>query len=87
MCGGAAGGLWRHQQWSASWILPRIRNQVNIAINGNFWCLTRKIEHEKELSIISYKFYFYCWKKSWKKKHVFSLKNGLTNFFLLRHIS
>ena len=21
-------GLWRHQQWSSSWILPRIKNQV-----------------------------------------------------------
>ena len=31
MGGGAAGGPWRHQQWSSSWILPRIRNQVNIA--------------------------------------------------------
>ena len=31
MGGGAAGGPWRHQQWSPSWILPRIRNQVNIA--------------------------------------------------------
>ena len=36
---GAAGGLWRHQQWSPSWILPRIRNQVKIAINGNFFVL------------------------------------------------
>ena len=38
--GGAAGGLWRHQQWSPSWlpswILPRIRNQVKIAGNSNF---------------------------------------------------
>ena len=37
---GAAGGLWRHQQWSPSvppsWILPRIRNQVKTARNGNF---------------------------------------------------
>ena len=36
---GAAGGLWHHQQWSPSWILPRIRNQVKIAINGNFFVL------------------------------------------------
>ena len=36
----AAGGLWFHQQWS---ILPRIRNQVEIAISGNFLRLTRKI--------------------------------------------
>ena len=25
---GAAGGLWRHQQWSPSWIFPMIRNQA-----------------------------------------------------------
>ena len=38
--GGAAGGLWRHQQWSPSWlpswILPRIRNQVKTVGNSNF---------------------------------------------------
>ena len=28
MSGGADGGLWRHQKWSPSWILLRIRNQV-----------------------------------------------------------
>ena len=42
MGGGAAGGLWRHRQWSPSvppsWILPRIRNQVKTARNGNFSC-------------------------------------------------
>ena len=32
MGGGAAGGLWRHQQWSPTWIFPRSRNQVKIAI-------------------------------------------------------
>ena len=32
MGGGAAGGPRRHQQWSPPWILPRIRNQVNIGI-------------------------------------------------------
>ena len=31
MGGGATGGLIRHQQWSPSWILPRIRNQVKTA--------------------------------------------------------
>ena len=25
MGGGAAGGLWRNQQWSPSWILPRLQ--------------------------------------------------------------
>ena len=43
MGNGAAGGLERHQQWSPSWILPRIRNQVKIARNGDFLCLTWKI--------------------------------------------
>ena len=40
MGGEAAGGLLRHQQWSPSWILPRIENQVKTARNGNFLCLT-----------------------------------------------
>ena len=30
----------RHQQWSPSWILPRIRNQVTTMRNGDFLCLT-----------------------------------------------
>ena len=30
MGGGAAGGLWRHQTWSPSWILSRIRNQLHV---------------------------------------------------------
>ena len=29
--GGTAGDLWRHQKWSPSWILLRIRNQVKTA--------------------------------------------------------
>ena len=35
MGGGAVGSLWRHQQWSPSWLpswsLPRVRNQVRTA--------------------------------------------------------
>ena len=31
--GGAAGGLWRHQQLSPSWILQRIRNKVKTVRN------------------------------------------------------
>ena len=50
MGGGAAGGLWRHQQWSPSWppswIFPRIANQVKTARNGNFLCFTWKITHK-----------------------------------------
>ena len=42
MGSGATGGLWRHQKWSQSWILPRIRNQVKTARNGNFLSLTYK---------------------------------------------
>ena len=38
MGGGAAGGLWRHQTWSPSWILSRIRNTENeemiVAVNA-----------------------------------------------------
>ena len=52
MGGGAAGGLWHHQRWSPfwlpSWILPRIRNQVKTAINGNFLCWTCKITHKNK---------------------------------------
>ena len=56
MGGGAAGGLWRHQQWSPSWppswILPRIRNQVKTARNCNFLCLTWKITHKYVVCIV-----------------------------------
>ena len=41
--GGTAGDLWRHQKWSPSWILLRIRNQVKTAKNGDFLCLWWKI--------------------------------------------
>ena len=44
--GGDAGGLWHHQQWwpswPPSWILPRIRNQVKTARNGDFFVLEMK---------------------------------------------
>ena len=42
MDGGAAGGLRRHQQWSPSWILPRIENPVKTARNGKFFVLYMK---------------------------------------------
>ena len=46
MGGGAAGGLWRHQQWLPSWlqswILPMIRNHVKIVRNGDFFVLQMK---------------------------------------------
>ena len=60
MGGGAAGGLWRHQQCSPSWILPRIRNQVNTPRNSNFLCFTRKITHKiSALHGFSNNIYFY----------------------------
>ena len=50
MGGGAAGGQWRHQQWSPSWppswILTRTKNQVKTARNGNFLLFTWKITHK-----------------------------------------
>ena len=46
MGGGAAGVLSRHQTWSPSRILLRIRNQVKTARIDNFFCLTSKITHK-----------------------------------------
>ena len=50
MGGGAAGGLWRYQQWSPSWppswILPRIGNQIKTARNVFFCALQGKITHK-----------------------------------------
>ena len=46
MGGGAAVGLWRHQQWSSSWppswMLPRIRNQVRTVRNSDCFVLDMK---------------------------------------------
>ena len=43
MGGGAAGGLWRHQQWSPSWppswILPRIGIRLKPREMVIFWVL------------------------------------------------
>ena len=44
------GGLWRHQKWPPSWILPRIRNQVKTARNGDFLCLRGKITQNKHFA-------------------------------------
>ena len=73
MGGGAAGGFWRQQNkiiwslsWLPSWILPRIRNQVKIAINGNFLCLTCKVTQKKALRIILSTGFTFIVEKSWK---------------------
>ena len=42
----AAGGPWRYQTWSPSWILPRIRIQVKTARIEIFLYLTGKITHK-----------------------------------------
>ena len=54
MGGGAAGGLWRHQQWSPSWILLRIRNQLRTARNGNFFVL--EMNNNTSISIYHHRF-------------------------------
>ena len=87
MGGGAVGGLRRHQQWSPSWILPKIQNQVKTARNGIF--LVIEMKNNSSLSTVhdfSNKIYFYCWKKL-NKKDVFSLKKGFNTYYLWRHIS
>ena len=66
MGGNAAGGLWRHQQWSPSWILPRIGNQVKTARNGNFLCFTWQIAHKCTLFMISASFIV---ERSWKNMY------------------
>ena len=66
--GGAARGLWRHQQWPPSWILPRIKT----AINGNFLCFTCKIIHKKALCIISSTSFTFIVDRSWNNLHFHS---------------
>ena len=50
MGGGTAQGLWRRQQWSPSWILPRIENQVKTTRNGNFLGLYMKNNTDKHFA-------------------------------------
>ena len=68
--------------------------QVKTARNGDFLRLTWKLTDNgsqygllqiSTLRDFSHKIYSYCWKKL--KKHVLSLKNGLTTCCLWRHIS
>ena len=50
---GAAWGLWRHQTWSPSWILSRIRNQeIKTERINNFLPLTCKITHPQVLLLL-----------------------------------
>ena len=79
MSGGAAGGLWRHRQWSPSWppswILPRIRNLVKTARNDN--CLKWIITHKWAVCMILATRFTFIVEKSWKK-HTSSLKMACT---------
>ena len=43
----------RHQAWSPSWILPRIRNQFKRERIGNFLCLKCKGTHKQILCTIA----------------------------------
>ena len=76
MGGGAARGLWRHQQWSPSWlssrILSRIRNQDKTARNGNFLCLTWKITQKWALCIIFATRFTFIIERSWKNMYFHS---------------
>ena len=69
MGGDAAGGLWRHQKWSPSWILPRIGNQVKTARNGKFLCFTWKITHKCTLFMISASRFIFIVERSWKNMY------------------
>ena len=71
--------------WPPSWILPRIRKQVETARNGNVLCLTWKITHKWALCIILPQDLLLLLKKV--EKHVLSLKNGLTTCYVWHHIS
>ena len=87
MGGSAIGGLWRHQQLSQSWILPKIQNQVKTARNRIFFVIEMKNNTQiSTLHDFSHMIYFYYWKKL-NKKHVFSLQKGLDTCYLWRHIS
>ena len=73
MGGGAVGGLWRHQQWSPSWILPRVRYQVKkIARNGNFLCLTWKVTHKKALCMILATRFTFIVERNWTNMYFHS---------------
>ena len=72
MGGGAAEGLWRHQQWLPSCILPRIRNEVKIARNSSFCPLHKNNPKISTLHEFSHKIYFYFRKKL--RKHGVSPK-------------
>ena len=70
------GGLWSHQQWSASWppswILPMIRNQVKTARNCNFFPLTCQITHKLAICIISSTMFTFINERSWENMHFHS---------------
>ena len=69
---GAAGGLWRHQRWLPSWILPRIRNQVKTARNGDFLCLRWKVTHKQALCRTLATRFTFIVEKSWKNMYFHS---------------
>ena len=80
MGGGAAWGLWFHQQWSLSWPPSWSTKEwktLKTSKNGDFFVLQMKNNTEiSTLHGLRRKIYFYCWRKL--NKHVLSLKNGLT---------
>ena len=74
----AAGGLWRHQQWSPSWppswIYQELEiSQVKTARNGNFFCLTWKISRKYALCMILASRFTFTVEGIWKNMY-FHLK-------------
>ena len=70
----AAGGLWRHQQWSPSWppswIFQELEiSQVKTARNGNFFCLTWKITRKYALCMILASRFTFGVKGIWKNMY------------------
>ena len=70
--GGDVGGLWRHQQWSPSWILPKLRNQVKTARNKFFLCFTSKITHKWTFCFTLATRFTFIFERSWKNMYFYS---------------
>ena len=90
MGGGAAGGLSRHQQWSTSWIISRIRNPVKTARNWYFFgARTFKIIHKKALCIVLSTTFTFIVERCWKNMHFHSKMawSPATYDVISRHIS
>ena len=55
--------------WSPSWSLPRIRNLVKTARNGNFLCFKWQITHKQALCMILATIFTFIVERSWKNMY------------------